>query len=443
MSTSGSSRIASSTQPGSGCLGAKSHCVRVTLGRLRHDGATTDGPRGPGGDDQHLVGGGDLAAARRPRRGEQSAEDQSDRRGQDQDRQGGRPGAGAAVALRLSPERLAARPGDRTVASPHDPACDLDDRTHAHQESDPEPHRSLAPGTALQGSVDQGRIGVVGELPLPIDERLSLDGDLRLLTAIEQELTALDQLTAITAHQDGQIQLLMTLPGVNFVGAVGLLAALGDITRFKDGDHAAAYLGLTPSTHQSGKRCYHGHITKAGSNHARWLLTQGVQHVARHPGPLGVFFRRLAKRRNRNVAIVATARKLVTIAFLMLKHHEPYRYAKPELMRKKFRGLHYLATGERLPRQRSKRPRDLNEIYRAVGLPSVTSLHDLPQGERGMLENRKITDWVRQIHSAPQPTPTPPAALKTKSTGLIRGKDTTIHWLTPWPPVRADGGPSF
>jgi hypothetical protein len=124
-------------------------------------------------------------------------------------------------------------------------------------------------------------------LPLPIDERLSLDGDLRMLTAIEPELAALDKLTAITAHRDGQIQLLMTLPGVNFIGAVGLLAALGDITRFKDGDHAAAYLGLTPSTHQSGKRCYHGHITKAGSNHARWLLNARCSAHGSAPGAAG------------------------------------------------------------------------------------------------------------------------------------------------------------
>lgn len=254
-------------------------------------------------------------------------------------------------------------------------------------------------------------------LSLPTDERLSLDGDLRMLTSIEQELTALDRLTAITAHQDGRIQLLMTLPGVDFVGAVGLLAALGDITRFKDGDHAAAYLGLTPSTHQSGKRCYHGHITKAGSNHARWLLTQGVQHMARHPGPLGVFFRRLAKRRNWNVAIVATARKLVTIAFLMLKHNEPYRYAKPELIRQKFRGLHYLATGERLPRQRRQCPRALNDIYRSAGLPSAISVGELPSGERTMLERRRVLDWIKQIHSPPQPSAAASSISNTKSTG--------------------------
>lgn len=106
------------------------------------------------------------------------------------------------------------------------------------------------------------------ELPLAVDERLALDGDLRLLTTIELELKAVDKLTAVTAHQDARTQLLMTLPGVNFVGAVGLLRSATS-RRSRDGDHAAAYLGLTPTTHQSGKRCFHGHITKAGSNHGR------------------------------------------------------------------------------------------------------------------------------------------------------------------------------
>lgn len=209
----------------------------------------------------------------------------------------------------------------------------------------------------------------------------------------------------------------MTLPGVNFVGAVGLLSALGDITRFRDGDHAAAYLGLTPTTHQSGKRCFHGHITKVGSNHARWLLTQGVQHLAKHPGPLGVFFRRLAKRRNRNIAIVASARKLVTIAFLMLKHQEPYRYAKPELMRKKFRELHHTATGERLPPQRTKRPRGLADIYRDLGLPDIAAPAALPKGERTMLEKRKLTAWVDELHDSDRPVRPTQSNSKAKSVG--------------------------
>ena len=58
-------------------------------------------------------------------------------------------------------------------------------------------------------------------------------------------------------------------------------------------------------------------------------LGQAAQSVSRHPGPLGAFFRKLEKRKNRNVAVVATARKMVTIAWHMLKNKEPYRYAAP------------------------------------------------------------------------------------------------------------------
>ena len=104
----------------------------------------------------------------------------------------------------------------------------------------------------------------------------------------------------------------MTLPGVDFTVAQALLSALGEVDRFPDGNRAAAYLGLVPSTYQSGEHCYHGHITKQGRSHARWLLVQAAQHLDRHPGPLGVFFRRIARKKNRNVAVVATARKLVT-----------------------------------------------------------------------------------------------------------------------------------
>jgi len=51
--------------------------------------------------------------------------------------------------------------------------------------------------------------------------------------------------------------------------------------------------------------------------------------VGRHPGPLGAFFRRLAKRKSRSIAVVATARKMVTIAVHMLKNAE-YLQSSPQ-----------------------------------------------------------------------------------------------------------------
>jgi transposase len=68
------------------------------------------------------------------------------------------------------------------------------------------------------------------------------------------------------------------------------------VERFSDPDKAASYLGLVPSVRQSANKCYSGPITKAGATQVRWLLIQGAQHVGRDPGPMGMFFRRLAKR---------------------------------------------------------------------------------------------------------------------------------------------------
>ncbi len=176
-------------------------------------------------------------------------------------------------------------------------------------------------------------------LELPAHARLMLDSELRQIGSGNAELTTLDRELVRLTRQDPRVPLLMTIPGVNSVVALGLLSALGEINRFRDGDHAASYLGLAPSTKQSGRKCYHGPITKAGSAQARGLLTQASQHASRHPGPIGAFYRHLIKRKCRAVAITAVARKLVTIAYLMLKHNEPYRYSRPELMRAKFTRL--------------------------------------------------------------------------------------------------------
>jgi len=133
-------------------------------------------------------------------------------------------------------------------------------------------------------------------LPLDYEGQETLGRHLRQWAGIEAELKQLNDSLAQHAYEHPSVKLLMTLPGVDFAVAGTLLAALGDCTRFDSPDKAAAYLGLVPSTHQSGEQCYHGSITKQGRGHARWMLVQAAQHLARHPGPLGVFFRRLAKK---------------------------------------------------------------------------------------------------------------------------------------------------
>ncbi len=177
--------------------------------------------------------------------------------------------------------------------------------------------------------------------------RTLIDSDLRQLEDLQKEIDSLDLELAKRGHASEPVKLLMTLPGADVATAESLLAAWGDFTRFPDADHAASYIGLAPSTKQSAEHCYHGPITKRGNSQARWMLIEAAQHLDKHPGPLGHFFRRLLKKKTRNVAVVAAARKLAMIAWLMLKNNEPYRYAIPRSTETKLAKLRVKATGER------------------------------------------------------------------------------------------------
>jgi len=244
--------------------------------------------------------------------------------------------------------------------------------------------RLLTPPTAKLFS--PAGVAWLRSVDLDAQGRLLIDTDLRLAAAIETEIAALDHDLAVRGYRDPQVKLLMTLPGVDVTVAEALVAALGDAGRFADGAHAASYLGLVPSTHQSARHCYHGPITKRGRSHARWMLVEAAQHLDKHPGPLGCFFRRLAKKKNRNVAVVAAARKLVAIAWQMLVTGEPYRYAIPRATEKKLLCLRVKATGQR----------------RKGGSPKGSkSVAKLPGGSRTI----RALSGVCQAEGLPEPRP--------------------------------------
>lgn len=220
-------------------------------------------------------------------------------------------------------------------------------------------------------------------LDLPEHAALQTASDLRLLALAQAELEEHDRTLVVRAWDDPRVKLLITMPGVDVTVALAVLAALGDVSRFPDGNRLAAYLGLAPSTRQSGEHCYHGPITKRGNAKARWLLIQAAQHLARHPGPLGVFFRRIAGRKNRNVAVVATARKLAVVAWHMLTTGEPYRYAQPKPTQDKLARFRVRATGAKRKTGPAKgaaaAPRDGVRKRTFPGLPELFASEGLPQ----------------------------------------------------------------
>ena len=278
-------------------------------------------------------------------------------------------------------------------------------------------------------------------VPLDDQGRLLVDSDLTQLDFLQHQIDTLDEELARRGHLSPEVRLLMTGPGVDVATAEAMMAAWGDPKRFPDGDHAASYLGLVPSTKQSAALCYHGPITKRGNSRGtrlrvRWMLIEAAQHLDRHPGPLGHFFRRLARKKGRNVAVVAAARKLAVIGWRIVTTGEPYRYAIPRSTEAKLSRLRVKATGQRrksgspkgvkctakLPGG-SRTIKPLAEVCRAEGLPEP---RPLSAGERRTVNaagSGQFVAQIGQIQVVPRRTKrdaAPPAAAAPRNARTLR-----------------------
>src|SRR5215203_4069751 len=188
---------------------------------------------------------------------------------------------------------------------------------------------------------------------LPPDERDAVDRHLREYDRLSEDLRVVERGLARDALADVNVKRLMTIPGIDMVVAVGLIAAIGPVERFAGPDRLVAYLGLNPGVHQSGEgRPRHGRITKQGRSHARTMLVEAAWQAVRGPGPLRAFFQRVSGRRGPHVAAVAVARKLAVIIWHLLTRGEDYAWVRPALHAKKLRDLE-LRSGE--PARRGQR----------------------------------------------------------------------------------------
>ncbi len=120
--------------------------------------------------------------------------------------------------------------------------------------------------------------------------------------------------------------LLASVPGVGPVIARTLLADLPELGSL-DRREIAALVGLAPWTRQSGQ--WRGHSFIGGGRTAvRAALFPGAMAAARHNPQLKAFHQRLiAAGKPKMVALIAVARKLLTILNAILRDRRPWQPA--------------------------------------------------------------------------------------------------------------------
>jgi transposase len=141
--------------------------------------------------------------------------------------------------------------------------------------------------------------------------------------ALTRTIQELDRELKTYAEKDARIELLKTMPSVGPVAALTLVAAIDKVERFASSRALVNYSGLAPSLRQSGERANYGPINRMGRTEIRGVWVQ-IAHLVAHSDksaakPLQRWFMRVARRRGKKTALVALTRKILTMAFSMLR----------------------------------------------------------------------------------------------------------------------------
>lgn len=176
----------------------------------------------------------------------------------------------------------------------------------------------------------------------PMTSELSLDEMWRGI--LHQELAAYEAVCGQIKQVETRLEAenrscpdtirLQTIPGVGPRCAELLVTVLGDPKRFKSAKQVAAYVGLTPRIQQSGEMLRMGRISKQGDRRLRSLLVEVAWISRRYNPAFKALFEHLvggnAKRRKK--AAVALGRRILVVAWSMLKHQtdwDPTRVGPP------------------------------------------------------------------------------------------------------------------
>jgi transposase len=159
----------------------------------------------------------------------------------------------------------------------------------------------------------------------------------RLIDTLQDEIEQLDQqleaLIEQTPALQEQFHLLKSITSLGTRTAIKLMAEMYDLAAYEDAPAAAADAGVTPAKHESGTSVRKKpKLSKVGKAAVRAALYLPAMSAIRHnPIVRNLAHRLRAKGKSEMVIIGAAMRKLIHLAYGVLKHKQPFDpdYARP------------------------------------------------------------------------------------------------------------------
>jgi transposase len=183
-------------------------------------------------------------------------------------------------------------------------------------------------GVALTRAAFASRVSrarLLAREDLPMHDLVILRACLRQIEAVGEQIATLEAEIIARGKALKGLRRLLQVHGLNLLSAISLLAEIGEITQFETSKQLVSYAGLATSTRQSNETTRHGKITKQGRKRLRTTVIQAVlAMVNRTQTPLMEFYQKKKREKGAGKAIYATARKLLTIIFVVLKKELDY-----------------------------------------------------------------------------------------------------------------------
>jgi hypothetical protein len=179
--------------------------------------------------------------------------------------------------------------------------------------------------TLQRAARDSYRLDKVLQQPL----RLVLGTTLATIRTLQSQLKTLDK--TIAQELAAIPQTLASVPGLGPVWTAGLIAELGDITRFDDEAAIAQFAGLTWEAKESGNfQAEDTALSKRGNSYLRYYLVEAANSVRIHCPEYAQYYAAKYAETPKHAhqrALVLTARKLVRLIDVLLR--EGKRYLPP------------------------------------------------------------------------------------------------------------------
>jgi transposase len=148
---------------------------------------------------------------------------------------------------------------------------------------------------------------------------------------LRAEFKELDRRLRRMAERDDTCRLLMTAQGVGALTALTFKAGVDQPQRFAKSKSVGAHFGLTPEHHQSGEVEIVGHIDKRGDCAVRTQLYEAANAILNNTTKwswLKAWAMGIAKRRGRERAKVALARRLAEVLHRMWCDGTPFQWQR-------------------------------------------------------------------------------------------------------------------